>query len=51
MKTLFKELFFDKDVVGKIKEAKMSKDILYNHLSNGRITLQEYLSAEKKISR
>ncbi len=49
MSNLLKDLFFDKEVVSKIKETKIDKNILYNHLSNGRITLQEYLSLEKKL--
>jgi hypothetical protein len=49
MSNLLKELFFDRQVVNKIKEAKLDKNILYNHLSNGRITLQEYLSVEKRL--
>ncbi len=48
MITLLKDLFFDREMVGKIRESKLNKNILYNHLCNGRITLQEYLSAEKK---
>ena len=49
MSNVIKELVFDKDIVNKIKETKLDKNILYNHLSNGRITLQEYLSIEKKL--
>lgn len=45
-----KELIFDKEVVSKIKEAKMTREMLYNHLSNGRITLQEYLAASKNLA-
>ena len=48
MKTLFKDLIFDKEIVGKLKEVKLDKNVLYNHLCNNRITLQEYLSAETK---
>jgi hypothetical protein len=44
-----KELFFDREVVSKMRQAKMTKDMLYNHLSNGRITLQEYLVASKHL--
>ena len=49
MSKLLKDLFFDKDIVGKMKDAKPDRNILYNHLSNGRITLQEYLSIEKRL--
>lgn len=44
-----KELIFDKEVVSKIRQAKMTKEMLYNHLSNGRITMQEYLIASRKL--
>ena len=49
MKSLLKQLFYDQEVVGKIEEAKLNKYFLYNHLFNGKITLQEYLSVEKKL--
>lgn len=49
MKALLKELFYDVKVVEEIEKAKLDKNILYNHLCNGKITLQEYLSAEKKL--
>ncbi len=44
-----KELLFDRHVVGKMKESGLTKDALYNHLCNGRITLQEYLLASKSM--
>ncbi len=50
MSNLIKELFFDKQIVSKINQAKLDKNVLYNHLSNGRITLQEYLSLEKRVN-
>ncbi len=49
MKAIMKDLFFDRKVVGKLREQKLNKDILYNHLCNGRITLQEYLLASKNM--
>jgi len=45
-----KELIFDREVVSKMRQAKMTKEMLYNHLSNGRITLQEYLVASKHLA-
>ncbi len=45
-----KKLIFDKDVVSKIRQSKMTKEMLYNHLSNGRITMQEYLVASKNLA-
>ena len=47
---LFKKLIFDKEIVSKIKQSKMTKEMLYNHLSNGRITMQEYLAASKNLA-
>ena len=49
MKSLLKELLYDKDVVVEIEKAKLNKNVLYNYLCNGKITLQEYLSAEQKL--
>jgi len=43
-------LIFDREVVSKMRQAKMTKEMLYNHLSNGRITLQEYLVASKHLA-
>ena len=47
MKSIIKELFFDKEVVAKIKEAHIENERLYNLLFIGKITMQEYLSAKK----
>lgn len=49
MSNLLKELVFDKTIVNNVKEIQLDKNMLYNHLSNGRITLQEYLSIEKRL--
>lgn len=49
MKSLFKSLFFDKEVVVNIKKSNVDKEILYNHLFNGKITMQEYLVASKHL--
>lgn len=45
MKSIFKDLFFDKELVDLIKEEKTDKNILYQRLFSGKITLQEYLAA------
>ncbi len=45
-----KNLIFDREVVSKIRQAKMTKEMLYNHLSNGRITMQEYLVASRNLA-
>ncbi|MEO6000030.1 MAG: hypothetical protein ABIN89_24540 [Chitinophagaceae bacterium] len=44
MKSIIKDLFFDKELVDYIKEVKTDKNILYQQLISGRITLQEYLA-------
>ncbi len=43
MKSIISELFFDRELVRTAKKANLTKDQLYNQLSQGRITLQEYL--------
>jgi hypothetical protein len=45
MKTVIKDLFFDRKLVRTIRKAKVNKDYLYNQLMSGRITLKEYLQA------
>ena len=45
MKSLIKDLFFDKELVDSIRQTKIDKNILYQQLINGRITLKEYLAA------
>jgi hypothetical protein len=47
MKSLFKQLFFDKELVKTIKSTKTNKALLYSALLDGRITLQEYMAAKK----
>ncbi|MFT4154030.1 hypothetical protein [Parafilimonas sp.] len=46
MKNL-KKLLFDREVVSRIRSSKVDKNFLYNQLSMGKITMQEYLSAIK----
>ncbi|MDF2191181.1 hypothetical protein [Paraflavitalea sp. CAU 1676] len=47
MKSLIKQLFFDKELVTKIKTTKTNKAVLYIALLDGRITLAEYMAATK----
>lgn len=47
MKSIIKQLFFDKELVGRIKESKTNKAVLYSALLDGRITLSEYMAAIK----
>ena len=47
MKSLLKELFFDKYLVKRIKTEQVNPGVLYQELVRGRITLQEYLAANK----
>lgn len=47
MKALIKQLFFDNELVGRIKKTKTNKAVLYNALLDGRITLAEYIAATK----
>ena len=43
MKSIIRDLFYDRELVKTAKKAHVSKDQLYNQLSQGRITLMEYL--------
>jgi hypothetical protein len=45
MKTLIKQLFFDKQLVEAIKSTKTDREILYLQLINGKITMKEYMAA------
>ena len=45
-----KKMIFDREIVSKLRQSKMTKEMLYNHLSNGRITMQEYLAASKNLA-
>lgn len=42
-----KDLFFDRKVVKALKSAEVDENYLYSQLYNGKITMQEYLSALK----
>jgi hypothetical protein len=46
MKSIIKDLFFDKELVDNIKKVKIDKNILYQQLISGKVTLQEYLAAQ-----
>jgi hypothetical protein len=45
MKSIIKDLFFDKELVNQIKESKVNAELLYIQLMSGRITMQEYIAA------
>jgi hypothetical protein len=45
MKSFIKQLFYDKELVNKIKQVKPSEGLLYQNLISGRITMKEYLAA------
>lgn len=45
IKKAFVDLRFDPSLVSQLKKAKLDKELLYNHLAQGRITLEEYLQA------
>lgn len=45
MKAILKNLFFDKELVNHIKESKVTPEVLYIQLMNGKITLKEYMAA------
>ena len=43
IKSIMKELLFDKELVNSVKETKIDKHILYTHLISGKITMKEYI--------
>ncbi len=47
MKSIIKTLLFDKEIINNLTEKKVAKEHLYNQLTNGKITLQEYLFATR----
>jgi hypothetical protein len=51
MKTLIKQLFFDKEVVDAIKSSKAGSGMLYIQLMSGKITMKEYIAADKSLTR
>ena len=48
MKTLIKQLLFDREMVEAVKIAKANREILYAQLINGRITMKEYIAMTTK---
>jgi hypothetical protein len=47
MASFIKTLFFDKELVTKIKTSKLDSNQLYAQLIGGKITLQEYMAATR----
>ncbi|WP_165760151.1 hypothetical protein [Niastella populi] len=47
MISAIKTLFFDKELVSKIKTSDVDSNRLYAQLISGKITLQEYISATR----
>ena len=47
MNTIIKTLFFDKELVTKIKKSELDSNVLYVQLISGKITLQEYVAATR----
>ena len=47
MISVIKTLFFDKELVTKMKTSGVDSNILYAQLISGKITLQEYISATR----
>jgi len=45
MTTIFQSLFFDKELVNKIKKSELDSNVLYVQLISGKITMQEYIAA------
>ena len=50
MKALIQQLFFDKEIVDTIKASKSGREMLYIQLMSGRITMKEYVAADKSLS-
>jgi len=48
MKSLIKQLFFDREMVEAMKVAKTDREVLYTQLINGRITMKEYIAMTSK---
>ena len=40
---LIKKLSFDRELVSKIRKSHVDKNMLYNYLISGKITMEEYL--------
>ncbi|MDO6430781.1 hypothetical protein Q4E93_09285 [Flavitalea sp. BT771] len=48
MKSLIKQLFFDREMVEAMKIAKTDREVLYTQLINGKITMKEYIAMTSK---
>ena len=48
MKSLIKQLFFDKEMVEAMKVVKTDREVLYTQLINGKITMKEYIAVTSK---
>lgn len=47
MTSIIKTLFFDKELVNKIKKSELNSNVLYAQLISGKITLQEYVAVTR----
>lgn len=47
MKTVISDLIFDKELVSKVKSLQVNKDLLYNQLISGKITMKEFIRLSK----
>jgi len=47
MKQLINQLFFDRELVESMKVAQTHRELLYIQLISGKITMQEYIAANK----
>jgi hypothetical protein len=47
MKTIISTLFFDRDLVNKLRPKELTNEMLYHQLNSGRITLKEYLALSR----
>lgn len=48
MKSLIKQLFFDREMVEAVKTVKANEEVLYSQLIDGKITMKEYIAMTKK---
>ena len=51
MKTLIKQLFFDREIVEAMKTSKATSEMAYIQLISGRITMKEYVAIDKAAAR
>ena len=51
MKTLIKQLFFDREIVEAMKTSKATSEMAYIQLISGRITMKEYVAIDKALDR